>query len=113
MNQRANFYSRETTAADYLQMRAPRELWAAVLEQAIRDAVEGPSQFECRHLLPDLRATKEFRLDIMVAAQEWIADEEDEPRRFVWVCGQLGLNPDAVRRRLVEKQTDFNQREIK
>lgn len=92
---RISFYTRETTAADYLQMRAPRELWAAVLKQAIEDALNGPSQMECKHMT--LEQSREYRLAVQLAAGEWMDDEENEPRRFVWLCEQLGLNPAAVR----------------
>lgn len=99
---RLSFYSRETTAFDYLQARAPRELWAAVLKQAIEDAVVGPSQSECRFL--SLNEAVEFRHAVRVAAEEWIADEENEPRRFVWVCDQLGMDPTAVRAAIEERK---------
>jgi hypothetical protein len=99
---RISFYSRETTAYDYLQARAPRHLWAAVLEQAIRDVVEGPSQSECRFM--DLGEAQRFCLAVRVAAEEWIADEENEPRRFCWVCEQLGVEPSAVRARIARRR---------
>jgi hypothetical protein len=44
-----------------------------------------------------------MRLQFSVAAQCWVDDEENEPRRFVWVCEQLGLDPAAVRRSIEEK----------
>jgi hypothetical protein len=99
---RAEFYRRETTAADYLQARAPRELWAAVLKQAIADVTDGPSAYECKGLLP--AEQQKFCRRVRVAAEEWIADTENEPRRFVWVCEQLGLNPCAVRNEIQQRR---------
>ena len=98
-----SFYSTQTTAFDYLQARAPRHLWAAVLEQAVADIVAGPSEWEIRHMAhaDQVRA----RLDFAAAAQHWVDDEENEPRRFVWVCEQLGLDAGAVRRE-IERRTN-------
>lgn len=77
-------------------------LWQAVLAQAARDAVEGPAQFEFEGLLPE--TAERFAADIQAAAREWIADEVNEPRRFVWVCETLGFDPvvvrDAINRRI-------------
>lgn len=99
---RTSFYSRETTAADYLQARAPRELWASVLAQAVDDVTKPIAEFETRGMTP--AAAQEYRGALRVAAEEWVADEGMEPRRFVWVCDQLGMDPGAVRRRIKEKQ---------
>jgi hypothetical protein len=90
------FYDTSTTAFDYLQARAPRSLWAAVLEQAIKDIVEEPKPGEIGQKLTWAEFEK-LRGDLKAAAAEWVADEENEPRRFVWVCDQLGLDPSAVR----------------
>lgn len=99
---RASFYSRETTAADYLQARAPRELWAAVLAQAVDDVTKPIAEFETRGMTP--AAAQEYRGALRVAAEEWVADGEVAPRRFVWVCRELGMDPGAVRRRIVEQR---------
>jgi hypothetical protein len=90
-----SFYSTQTTAFDYLQARAPREMWASVLKQAIEDAVNGPSQLEVRQMPP--HEWEAFRLAVREAAQDWIDDEENEPRRFVWVCEQLDMDPARIR----------------
>lgn len=92
-----SFYSTQTTAYDYLQARAPRELWAAVLKQAIADATVGPSVWELPHKGATIEEINQFRRELRLAAEEWIADETNEPRRFVWVCEQLDLDPGAVR----------------
>jgi hypothetical protein len=97
-----SFYSTQTTAFDYLQARAPREMWASVLKQAIEDAVNGPSQFECARMT--LEQAREYRCAVHLAAEEWIADEESEPRRFVWVCEQLDMDPARVREEIERRK---------
>ena len=76
-------------------MRWPRAIWQAVLEQAIKDATEGLAQFELEGLTE--RAALELNTEISDAAQAWIEDDVNEPRRFAWVCEQLDLEPTAVR----------------
>lgn len=101
-----SFYSTQTTAFDYLQARAPREMWAEVLKQAIRDAVEGPPIWELpRGEAFTVEQVRKFQLDVRYAAQNWIDDEENEPRRFVWVCEQLGLDPARVREEIERKKS--------
>ena len=90
-----SFYTSAVATEHYLGIRWPRAVWQAVLEQAITDLVEGPTLAEVRGMEPE--AMKQFRRDIQVAAQCWIDDEANEPRRFVWVCEQLDLDPQAVR----------------
>jgi hypothetical protein len=98
---RCSFYTSAVATEHYLGMRAPAFLWQAVLEQAIKDIVSGPSAFEMRGKSPDeMRA---MRLQFQVAAQCWVDDDANEPRRFVWVCEQLGLDPAAVRKSIDEK----------
>lgn len=89
------FYNTAVATEHYLGMRWPRAIWQAVLEQAIRDILEGPSEFETRGLMP--REAVQLQLDFQAAAQHWVDDEENEPRRFEWVCDHLNLDPQAVR----------------
>lgn len=89
------FYNTAVATEHYLGMRWPRAIWQAVIEQAIRDILGEPSEFEMAGLMP--REANQLRLDFQAAAQAWVDDEEDEPRRFVWVCDHLGLDPQAVR----------------
>jgi enterochelin esterase-like enzyme len=96
-----SFYTSAVATEHYLGMRWPRAIWRAVLEQAIADIVSGPSWAEMRNL--SLREAAEMRLAYRQAAEDWVADEENEPRRFVWVCEQLGLEPAAVRKSIAEK----------
>jgi hypothetical protein len=90
------FYTSDVYTEHYLGMRWPKAIWTAVLEQAIRDIVGGPDAHELGNLSYD--AAKRLRGDMRAAAESWVADEENEPRRFVWVCEQLSVSPDAVRR---------------
>src|SRR5438876_1168555 len=93
---RLKFYTTAAYTEHYLGMRWPRAIWQAVLEQAIADVVEGPSAKEMTYMGAGEAAI--FRGDIMAAAAFWIDDEANEPRRFVWVCEQLDLDPAAVRK---------------
>jgi hypothetical protein len=92
---RLGFYNTDAAAEHYLGIRWPRAIWQAVLEQAINDAVEGMSAYELEGL--SLEAAKQLDDQVRLAAQEWIQDDANEPRRFVWVCEQLDLEPSAVR----------------
>ena len=96
------FYTNAVATEHDLGIRWPREIWAAVLEQAIGDIVVGPAAWELRGL--DLREQQRLALEIRAAAEHWVEDEANEPRRFAWVCDQLGLNPAAVRRRIEERK---------
>jgi hypothetical protein len=95
MNRRLSFYTTAAATEHYLGIRWPAAVWRTVLEQAITDVVEGMSQFELQGLTRD----EALRLDadVRVAAQNWLDDPANEPRRFVWVCEQLDLEPAAVR----------------
>jgi hypothetical protein len=95
MNRRLSFYTTAAATEHYLGIRWPAAVWRTVLEQAITDVVEGLPQFELQGLTRD----EALRLDatVRLAAKEWIDDTANEPRRFVWVCEQLDLEPSAVR----------------
>lgn len=99
------FWDVDATAFDYLQMRAPAAMWQAVLEQAMKDIVDGPGVWEFRGgtrlSVEEMRVQAE---QVRQAAEEWVADERNEPRRFVWVCDMLSLEPTAVRRAIEEKK---------
>ena len=92
---RLGFYNTATSAFDYLQARAPRNMWRAVLEQAIQDATVGPSADELAGMTNE--QAREYTLAVIESAREWIADTENEPRRFEWVCELLDLTPGSVR----------------
>lgn len=80
----------------HLDLGWERALWHAVLVQAIRDVVSGPEEFESGLSEEDCRR----------AAQHWVNDSKDEPRRFLWVCDHLDLEPNAVRRQIAEREND-------
>lgn len=92
---RLGFYNSSAAVEHYLGIRWPRAIWQAVLEQAITDAVEGVPQYELQGLTRD--AAFALDADIRRAAREWIEDGANEPRRFVWVCEILDLDPASVR----------------
>lgn len=95
---RLSFYNTAAAAEHYLGLRWPRAVWEAVLQQAIADVVEGPSpdeMFGWTYAMAD---------EVRAAAQNWIDDPVNEPRRFVWVCEQLDLDPAAVRAAINRKK---------
>lgn len=96
------FYNTDVATEHYLGIRWPRAIWQAVLEQAIRDILEGPSLYEMRG--KSLQEMAQMRREYSVAAQFWVDDEVNEPRRFAWVCDQLGLDPAAVRNSIDERR---------
>lgn len=98
----SRFYTSDVYAEHYLGVRWPRRVWAAVLAQAIKDVVEGPAAFELKGLEPEHAAVLLY--DIRSAAEKWVADDANEPRRFVWVCEQLGLEVSAVRRSIARRK---------
>lgn len=90
------FYTDDIATEHYLGIRWPLAIWRAVLAQAIEDARNGPSLYEMKGL--SLQEMVHMRNEYQVAARCWIDDDANEPRRFVWVCELLGLDPDAVRK---------------
>jgi len=63
-----------------VEMDACKDLWLAVLEQAVKDA----------------RGTRTYH-SIMREAREWFRSENEDPGSFLWICQLLGLDPEAVR----------------
>jgi hypothetical protein len=64
---------------------ACRRLWAAVLEQAIKDARDETSK-PLRFERPDGQS-----------AQHWFGSENDGIGSFLWICEMLDLEPRFVR----------------
>lgn len=97
-----SFYNTDVATEHYLGIRWPAAIWRSVLEQAIDDILCGPGIHETRGMT--LQEAQEFRLTLRAAAEHWVEDEENSPRRFAWVCEQLGLEPSAVRRSIEERR---------
>jgi hypothetical protein len=68
-----------------------RRRWRAILRRAFQD-VEGLH----------LHGSSYERKTIQVSAGEWFMSDQEEPGAFLWVCSHLGLDPGAIRRRLLE-----------
>lgn len=97
-----SFYNTAVATEHYLGIRWPVAIWTAVLKQAVADILEGPSMTETRDMT--LEDARQYRFALRAAAEHWVEDEANEPRRFVWVCEQLGLEPSAVRRAITERR---------
>lgn len=98
-----SFYNTDVATEHYLGIRWPVAIWQSVLVQAIEDILYGPSLHETRGMT--LNEMKQFGLSLRAAAEHWVEDEVNEPRRFVWVCEQLGLEPSAVRRSIEDRRS--------
>jgi hypothetical protein len=96
VKRRLSFYNTEVATEHYLGMRWPRAVWESVLTQAIDDIVYGPDPVE--------QLPVEVAGEISEAAEAWVDDPLNEPRRFVWVCEQLDLDPAAVRAAINRKK---------
>jgi hypothetical protein len=103
MNRRLSFYNTASAVEHYLGLRWPPAIWRTVLEQAITDAIDGLPQFELAGLTRD--QALQLDADVRKAAAEWIEDDVNEPRRFVWVCEQLDLDPAAVRAAVTRRKS--------
>jgi hypothetical protein len=88
------FYNTDVATEHYLGMRWPVAIWQAVLKQAVDDILEGPAGARAARHGDARAAAYAFR----AAAEHWVEDDVNEPRRFVWVCEQLGLEDIEQRR---------------
>ena len=68
------------------EIEACRDLWLAVLGQAIKDA----------------RGIRTYH-GIVKEAREWFESENEGPGSFLWICRVLCLDPEAVKS-TVEKE---------
>lgn len=102
MNARS-FYNTDVATEHYLGIRWPTAIWTSVLKQAVADILDGPGAHEVRGL--SLEAAAQLALDFRAAAEHWVEDEVNEPRRFLWVCEQLGLDASVVRRSIAERRS--------
>jgi hypothetical protein len=67
-------------SAKSAEIEACKDLWLAVLEQAVKDA----------------RGSRRHH-SIVREAREWFRSEDEDPGSFLWVCRILRLDPDVVR----------------
>lgn len=70
---------------DIQQIKACLRLWSAVMHFNIVEAKSGSSGG---------------------AARAWIANDENRPGSFVWICGLFDLAPDRVRRELAARRAE-------
>ena len=71
-------------------------LWAAVLEQAIKDLNgNGHGYGNCA-----VDHSSAIRQD----AINWFKSDRDKPKSFIWICRELGYNPDFIRTLVSEGQ---------
>ena len=74
---------------------AYKRLWAAVLEQAIKD-VQG-----------DARARRgKVRSIFSEGAWAWFRSESQEVGSFLWTCNMLGFEPDFIVSLLTRQDTE-------
>ena len=69
-----------------------KELWAAVLEQAIKDFSRGY-----------------FYAD---RARAWFESESEEVGSFLWICRTLGVDSECTRETLRERHPDILVRQV-
>lgn len=81
------FFTADSSNAKESSDAGERRLWCAVLALAIEDLSSG-----------NYRA---------VLARSWIASREAEPGSFLWICEELGLDPEAIRRRVISPAHAF------
>ena len=66
-----------------------KQLWTAVLEMAVNDAIDGPAEWEnyCASAAAKVRAD----------AREWLESNAVTVSSFRWICGVLNLEPNWMR----------------
>ena len=67
-----------------------RNLWSAVLKQAIKDA----SEYHCGFFAE--------------RALSWFEDESKEIGSFQWICSILNLNPESIKRVIYQVTRESN-----
>jgi hypothetical protein len=72
-----------------LPQKACKKLWVAVLDRAIKDALEEVPANESQ--------PREF---IVQGAQAWFRSQSQRVGSFLWICAVLDLHPQLVRKRL-------------
>lgn len=94
-------------ACPNLAEQACRNLWAAVLAQAVEDFLAGPEALS--RFTPHASRSRQYnyarsmqnQYDLMTTrVQRWLFEDAPmEPGAFLWICDALGLDPTYVRGR--------------
>jgi hypothetical protein len=79
------------TQRGFASVAGERRLWRAIIQTAFQD-LEGVH----------VNGTPYERRAVKVSAEQWFKSDCEEPGTFLWVCSQLGLDPGAIRRRILE-----------
>ena len=69
-----------------------RRLWAAVLEQAVEDVKRGRDNSD--------------------TALSWFQSDSENVGSFLWVCGILGIDPESIKRILVQRHSGIPVRRV-
>lgn len=91
------------------QIVAHRNLWSMVMMHALFDLsgnamvdrLELDAERQGNQAVHDQFLRGKLRRRIQAETREWIKSDYDGPSSFVWICGVLGLDSDAVRERLL------------
>lgn len=80
---------KDSEGSDAIAVKIPeRNLWARVMESALRDAFKGPRLLKSE-------------------AKNWIFSPNDKPYSFLWVCEVIEFCPRAIRRAVTKKELRF------
>ena len=90
LSQYEKLYQNQTPSS--INAAGERRLWCFVLMQAICDLAAA-----------DLHGGRFNRNFLQRSAREWFTSNREDPGDFIWLCGQLELDPDAVRDRLLKR----------
>jgi hypothetical protein len=80
----------------------PRRLALALLEDAVRCLRARPRPSDGTQTAEQVRLWK-------AEAEAWFAAADHRPAGFGWVCDALGLEPDAVRRKLAAARRRYRR----
>lgn len=82
-------------------VNAQRQLWAAVLLQAIEDLAAGH------------QAPAGERRNLAILARQWVDSAEVGTGSFVFVCGVLDLDPGLMRTRIRNRAATMNVAQLR
>lgn len=72
-----------------------KQLWGAVLQQALNDCISGPAEWELRQIAEAARPG--IVQAVKDTAHEWVFDNSVAERTFLWVCANLEMDPQWLR----------------